>query len=392
MKYSKQIILSLIVICLTFIFPSKAHADQWNLTDSLNVNHGNTPFTLLQNGGAMVAGGGTNSPTNVTEIFNPSTASWTESGNLNTAREDTTPILLNNGDILMAGGYAGDGSNAFNSTELWDPSTGQWTYTGNLNIGRINANYVKLQDGRILAFGGILYLLPTEAGTTTSEIYDPSTGEWTDTGNTINGIQSTSQDAVTSAVLLNNGQVLALDESGDSELYNPSSGTWSLTGNLFTPRGSGQLILLKMTLVSVNSNWGATGRQIDVDKLNHSWVEGNGTWFQNGYRGIGSGVTWNCSVDSDIPNDSADCSGSTAWDMLDESSWPFDDTPTATATITNNETGTVTFNVSSDVQAFLNGTANNGWLIRKDDESQEGDLQFGSRESAYVPQLVITDH
>lgn len=148
---------------------------------------------------------------------------------------------------------------------------------------------------------------------------------------------------------------------------------------------------LVLTIASTNANWDS-GRQIDVDRMNQSWVEGNGSWFQNGNRGTGSGVTWNCSVDTNITNDSANCSGATAWDMLDENSWPFVGTPTASATITNNETGTVSFNVTSDVQAFLNGTANDGWIVRKNDETREGDIQFSSVNSANAPHLIITDH
>ena len=78
--------------------------------------------------------------------------------------------------------------------------------------------------------------------------------------------------------------------------------------------------------------------------------------------------------------------------MTDSGSWPFVSTPTATITIINNETGTVSFNVTSDVQAFLNGTANNGWIVRKDDETKDGIVQFSSCEGSDAPELIITDH
>ena len=78
--------------------------------------------------------------------------------------------------------------------------------------------------------------------------------------------------------------------------------------------------------------------------------------------------------------------------MIDQGSWPFDGTPTATTTITNNQSGTVSFNVTSDVQSFLNGIANDGWIVKKDAETADGDIQFGSKESSYTPKLIITDH
>lgn len=147
---------------------------------------------------------------------------------------------------------------------------------------------------------------------------------------------------------------------------------------------------LQVTIISNNNKW-STGRPIDVHRMAQAWAEGNGSVNYNGYRGTGSGVTWDCATDSNIANNSTNCTGSTAWDMIDPGSWPFVSTPTATSTITNNQSGNVSFNVTSDVQAFLNGTTNNGWIIRKDDESQDGDIQFGSKESSNSPKLVITD-
>lgn len=59
--------------------------------------------------------------------------------------------------------------------------------------------------------------------------------------------------------------------------------------------------------------------------------------------------------------------------------------------ITNHESGVVSFNVTSDIQSFLNGTNQNyGWLIKKSDEGVAGKIDFGSKESSSVPQLIIT--
>jgi len=117
------------------------------------------------------------------------------------------------------------------------------------------------------------------------------------------------------------------------------------------------------------------------------WVEGNGYMvivFPN--RGTGYGATWNCASDSDISNTRTDCNGSTAWDMTDSCSWPFVSTPTATAIINKNQTGTVSFDVTSDVQSFLNGTnQNDGRIVKLDNESQSGKVIFGSKESGTAP-------
>lgn len=147
---------------------------------------------------------------------------------------------------------------------------------------------------------------------------------------------------------------------------------------------------LQLTIVSNNNKW-STGRQIDVNRMEQSWTEGNGSYDYNGNRGTGSGVTWDCASDNDTANTATNCSGLTAWDMIDQASWPFYTIPSALATITNNESGTISFDVTSDVQSFLTGNnPNDGWIIKKDDENQDGDIQFGSKESSYSPKLIIT--
>jgi hypothetical protein len=149
---------------------------------------------------------------------------------------------------------------------------------------------------------------------------------------------------------------------------------------------------LHLTITDNGNNWGSNGRTIGVHRLTKDWTEGNGFIVDNfpANRGTGSGITWNCAVDSNITNYNDNCSGATAWNMDNSSLWPFVSAATADTTITNTQTGIVSFDVTADVQSFLNGTENNGWLLKKLDEWQNGRIEFGSRESASSPQLVIT--
>lgn len=145
---------------------------------------------------------------------------------------------------------------------------------------------------------------------------------------------------------------------------------------------------LRLNITDNGNNWGATGRTIDVHRLLSDWVEGNGT---ENNRGTGSGVTWNCAIDSNIVNQNDDCSGQTAWNMNNTSLWPFASAVTATTTIINNQSGAVEFDVTSDVQSFMSGSNQNyGWIIKKTNEGQAGQVSFGTKESTSVPQLVVT--
>lgn len=64
--------------------------------------------------------------------------------------------------------------------------------------------------------------------------------------------------------------------------------------------------------------------------------------------------------------------------------------PTATTTITNNQIGVVEYDVTADVQSFVSGTSNYGWIIKKTAEGQNGMAQFGTKESSSTPQLIVT--
>lgn len=145
---------------------------------------------------------------------------------------------------------------------------------------------------------------------------------------------------------------------------------------------------LRLTITDNGNNWGTTGRPVDLHRLLSNWAEGNGT---ENDRGTGSGATWNCATDSNISNQNDDCSGATAWEMNNSSLWSFASAATATTTITNNQSGVVELDVTSDVQSFMNGSNQNyGWLLKKTNEGQAGQVSFGTKESSSIPQLVVT--
>jgi len=192
--------------------------------------------TLLQNGEVLLAGGyvGAGKITANSELYNPVTGNFTATGPLFYARFGHTATLLPNGKVLIVGGTSpnSDGTTYAQAVaELYDPSSGSFTQTGSLNTPRSGHTATLLQNGQVLIAGG---------GYATSELYDPSTGVFTNSGslNTVRGDNT--------ATLLNDGTVLIAGGDGfvnsqdtvfaTAELYNPASGTFTYTGNLNTPR------------------------------------------------------------------------------------------------------------------------------------------------------------
>ncbi|CAF5113475.1 unnamed protein product, partial [Rotaria sp. Silwood1] len=94
---------------------------------------------------------------------------------MSTARCLHTASVLTNGKVLVAGGRSG--SSYWNSAELYDPSTGTWTNTGSMSSARGEHTASVLTNGKVLVAGGYggSYL-------NSAELYDPSTGTWTNTG------------------------------------------------------------------------------------------------------------------------------------------------------------------------------------------------------------------
>jgi hypothetical protein len=184
--------------------------------------------TLLSNGTVLVAGGAPLDAAAVSEIYDPLTATWTNSGRLNTGREFHTATLLPNGKVLVAGGAgppADPGAVPFDpvlaSAEIFDPTTGTWTLTGSMGQPRQVHTATLLPTGKVLVAGGLSYfdsVFPTGA-----ELYDPATGKWSPTLPLVSG----RRDHI--AALLPSGKVLLIggfntsDTGPSNELYDPES-------------------------------------------------------------------------------------------------------------------------------------------------------------------------
>ena len=164
---------------------------------------------------------------------------WTTTGSLAQPRFQTTGTLLNDGRVLLVGSLSCTaGCVSYATAEIYDPASGNWTETSALNFARFNHVAVKLADGRVLVAGG--YLTPGVL-TASCEIFDPATGLWT-----ITGSLSTPRQFHQAAALAN-GKVLVagglgMDARGSfltlgsAELYDPATGQWSSAGSLATAR------------------------------------------------------------------------------------------------------------------------------------------------------------
>jgi RHS repeat-associated protein len=117
-------------------------------------------------------------------------------------------------------------------------------------------------------------------------------------------------------------------------------------------------------------NWGRAGRLVGVHRLLADWTE--------------HGATWSCPDDANLLNSRPDCAAE--W-----SGGTFEPVATAGVLHLNELAGWVRFDVTPDVAAFLDGTPNHGWIVKKSPEQQGGRVDYASREGSAdrAPRLVL---
>jgi hypothetical protein len=114
-----------------------------------------------------------------------------------------------NGKVLIAGGDRGDGEGGSNIAELYDPTTGAFSITGNMTAERERATATLLPDGTVL--------IASDYSGTDAELYNFATGSFSSTGSMI------LPRYLHTATLLEDGRVLmAGGDFPSAELYTPS--------------------------------------------------------------------------------------------------------------------------------------------------------------------------
>ena len=109
--------------------------------------------TLLPSGQVLVAGGLDNSSALAsTELYDPTSNTWSAAGSLTTARDAHTATLLPSGKVLIPGGLGNSGTLA--SAELYDPASNTWSAAGSLTTARYRPIATLLPSGQVLAAGG----------------------------------------------------------------------------------------------------------------------------------------------------------------------------------------------------------------------------------------------
>jgi len=209
----------------------------WILTGSMKEARELFPAVVLTSGRVLVSGGCTSSTCSTVlagaELYDPTTGTWSSAGSLSVARFGHTATLLQSGKVLVAGGCTASTCSTDTAvSELYDPTSNTWSTTGNLNTARSYHTAVRLKTGKVLAIGGY-----TGTSSTSCELYDPSTGTWSNAANTNSARLFNATTLLPDGKVLVTGGAISRFAWSSAELYDPSANTWTpTTGNMTTGR------------------------------------------------------------------------------------------------------------------------------------------------------------
>ncbi len=134
---------------------------------------------------------------------------------------------------------------------------------------------------------------------------------------------------------------------------------------------------IKLFVEKNNLRWG-DGQYISIHRLQTQWDEGTGINAPVSNLIKSNGVTWNCPVQN------VDCSQK--WE-----GGVFNKNPSDSIWISNQvDNYWIKFDVTSDILDYQLTQENFGWIIIKNNEDSEGQINIASREAkSYNPELVL---
>ena len=235
----------------------------WSLTASLPLPRGHHSATLLPNGNVVVAGGSTGTTldnpddleTHAYQPIFPSFGVWFSTGSIDAARLDPASILLPSGDVLIAGGS--NNPSAPESTHIFFAANPDYQVPGAMTTPRRFHSATLLPNGRVLVAGGQDAGLVTLASV---ELYDPASATFQPTGPlSIPRHRHTATLLRDGKVLVTGGVTANGGVVASAEIYDPALGAWTMTGSMAAAREGHTAALLANGLVLVTAGNDAGG-------------------------------------------------------------------------------------------------------------------------------------
>lgn len=280
-------------------------SDIWSPAGRLAIARAHHTAVRIGDGLVMVMGGMTLTPdgetaTASTETYDAFSGRWAAAGDMATARASHAVVAFSDGRVLVTGGL-GPNRDAVASAEMYSPSTGLWAPIEAMSEPRVGHTATLLPDGRVLVAGGIASVPDqgsgdSDAALATAELYDPATGEWSQTGEMAEGrVNHTASLMIGGNVVVTGGArevgPTGLEEFGatlaSAEIYERSAGAWTSIETMNSSRSNHASVVLRSGIVMAVGGWIGGGRFMFspvelLDPSTHAWSEPVSLWALTG--------------------------------------------------------------------------------------------------------------
>jgi Galactose oxidase, central domain/Kelch motif len=183
------------------------------------------------------------------EIYDPSTNTWTATADIPVGVSTAASVKLQNGKVLATGGHDGFTRTAYDTVEMYDSLSNSSQPMASLLQSRLDHTATLLPDGKVLIAGGT----DPSYSTNLVELYDASVQT---NGSSVFASSLRDRRRHHTATQLPNGDVLVIGGFqsphggfidaylASAELYSVNTGTWSSAGLMATPRSHHTATLL----------------------------------------------------------------------------------------------------------------------------------------------------
>jgi len=187
---------------------------------------------LMADGRVLVAGGSTTAlaATAAAEILDPASMTWRAVAPMRTPRMGAVGFLLRSGRVLVAGGAPSDQDGSLDSTEVFDPASGTWSPGARMGSPHALPVGVALADGTLMVAGGQDFQGGYGIAVTGTDLYDQSSGRWTDGPPLNTGRAEGAGDVLSDGRVLVTGGFrvrVGVQALSSAEIYDPRSRAWS---------------------------------------------------------------------------------------------------------------------------------------------------------------------
>jgi N-acetylneuraminic acid mutarotase len=212
--------------------------------------------TRLDDGRILIVGGSdvTETVVSACEIFDPATGTSTPVAPMSRARTQHTATKLADGRVLVVGGGSvfdlsdplGSLASATSSSEIYNPSTNTWTSGPNLPAATVGHTATLLDNGKVLIVGGvqvsIVFGAPLPSISNVARLYDPASNSFQSVPNLpVARVYHGAVSLPGNQALVYGGAdgsfiTLSFSPLGTSYRFDGNSNSWIAVGNLVTPR------------------------------------------------------------------------------------------------------------------------------------------------------------